>query len=560
MLTQLHIRNLAVISELLVEMAPGMTVLTGETGAGKSILIDALGLAIGDRAESSMVRSGAERAEVSATFALSSGTEVAQWLEEKAYDHEGDLVLRRLVNRDGRSRAFINGTPAPLQALQELGEKLVDIHSQHAHQSLLRRAEQRRLLDEYGGLVGIGSALASLVRDYRTSSRQAAQLREAARDRLSRMEFIRYQIQELRGRVPSPNELVQLEEEHARLSHAERLKTGAAQLHHLLYQGDAALHAGLAKAVSELGHLRRIDPKLGEPLGMLEEAMIQVQEAANGLRTYREGLDLDLGTLHRIESRLTEIQDLARKYRVPPHELSRLLLDLETELEALDRADIRLGELEQQEQGLRLRYQDLAVELSRRRAEAAGRLATAVSEQISSLGMSGGCFSIRLEPHGQDEPNPIGLEEVEFVVALNPGLPPQPLAKVASGGELSRISLGIRVVTTRYGRIPTLIFDEVDVGIGGRVAEIVGRLLRTLGADRQVLCVTHLPQVAAMGTEHLQVSKETSHQMTLISLRHLTPAQRVEEIARMLGGIEITPQTLAHAREMVERSGALQPL
>lgn len=555
MLTQLHIRNLAVISELLVEMSSGMTVLTGETGAGKSILIDALGLAIGDRADSSMVRSGAERAEVSATFSLSSGTEVAQWLQDKAYDQNGELVLRRLINRDGRSRAFINGTPAPLQALQELGEKLVDIHSQHAHQSLLRRAEQRRLLDEYGGLVEIGNALAALVRDYRTSSRQATQLREAARDRLSRMEFIRYQIQELRGRVPSPNELTQLEEEHARLSHAERLKTGASQLYHLLYQGDESLQTGLAKAVSELGHLQRIDPKLGEPMGMLEEAMIQVQEAANSLRAYREGLDLDLGTLQQIETRLAEIQDLARKYRVPPHELSRLLLDLETELETLDQADFRLGELEQQEESLRLRYRDLAAELSRRRAEAAERLATAVSEQLSYLGMGGGRFSLHLEPHTEAEPNPSGQEEVEFVVALNPGLPHQPLAKVASGGELSRISLGIRVVTARYGRIPTLVFDEVDVGIGGRVAEIVGRLLRALGADRQVLCVTHLPQVAAMGTEHLQVSKEISHQMTLISLRHLSPEQRVEEIARMLGGIEITPQTLAHAREMVERSG-----
>ncbi len=556
MLTRIHIKDLAIVSSLELDLGAGMTVLTGETGAGKSIFIDALGLVLGDRADNTMIREGCERAEITAVFHTASLPEVTAWLEEQALDEGEECILRRVLSRNGASRAFINGRPAPIKLLQAVGEKLVDIHGQHAHQSLLRRSHQQDLLDEYADHGELRQKAAKLYRAWKEGKEQLQGLREAARDRAENMELLRYQVNELETLRLAPDELQTLNEEHARLSNADRLLEGCGRLLSELYDDEVSVQNKLAGANHELELLSQADPSLKAIGEMVEEAVIQIQEVARELSHYIDGMEVDPTRLPHLEQRLAEIQDLARKYRCKAAGLHGRLEEFRTRLEQLEHAGLHLTTLEQEVEQLREEYTGTADELDRGRRDNAHRLEQEVTEGIQHLSMPDGCLEIGVERLPEEQAGTSGWNRVEFRVTANPGQPPRPLEKVASGGELSRISLAIQVATTRCSGVPSLIFDEVDVGIGGGVAEIVGQQLRQLSVTRQVLCVTHLPQVAAIGQHHLQVSKKNEADTTVSGVTHLDREKRIHEIARMLGGVKITDQTLAHAREMVEHAQA----
>jgi DNA repair protein RecN (Recombination protein N) len=554
MLTALHIRDFAIVEALELELGPGMTVLTGETGAGKSILVDALGLALGGRADSAVVRSGRERAETAAGFDIGDCAAASAWLEDRDLEHDGECWLRRVVAGAGRSRCYINGRPVPVQQLRELGELLVDVHGQHAHQSLLRRDAQRQVLDDFAGDAAPVEEVAQGFRRLAALQREYDALHRAAEDRQARLELLRYQVRELEALDLQADEIPALEREREVAANAARLMEAASEALDLVYAGEqgAALDR-LNKGLAVLEPLRRLDPRLDNAVTLLDSAAIQVQEAAAELRGYAGELELDPARLEWLEQRLDAIIQVARKHRVSGEELPALGKTLAEELGVLEHADEQLGELEGRLQQARQAYLESAARLSSARVEAGRRLGEEVAANLQRLGMPAGRFEVLLEA-GDGRPSASGLERVTFRVAANPGQPPRPLSKVASGGELSRIALAIQVLVARRLRVPTLVFDEVDVGIGGGVAEIVGRLLRRLGKSRQVLCVTHLPQVAAQGHRHLRVEKRSAGGSTQTRIRPLSDAERVGEIARMLGGVKITGQTRAHAREMIEHA------
>jgi DNA repair protein RecN (Recombination protein N) len=554
MLTHLYIRDFAIIDEVELELASGMTALTGETGAGKSILVDALGLALGDRADSSAVRHGCERAEVSIGFDVSALPGFLAWLNEQGIDAEDECLIRRIITREGRSRGFINNHPVPMQTLQQAGNWLVDIHGQHEHQSLLRRDVQRELLDDFAGHDALRREVAECYGQWRALKEQWQALQQADDERESRLDLLRYQVQELDALQPVADEAATLEEEHTRLHHANRLLETCQRALQLLYEDEGALSAQLGHTTQELAQLQRYDARLATPLQLLGEAAIQLDEAAAELRNYVSDVDLDPQRLLEVESRMNALHDAARKHRIEVEELPALHARLQEELAGLEHSDVKLAGLQTDIDAAAVRYRELAKKLGTGRKRAAKTLGTQVSTHIHSLGMPGGRFDIVLEARAAEDFSPQGMEQIEFQVSANPGQPLRPLTKVASGGELSRISLAIQVATARNVRIPTLIFDEVDVGIGGGVAEMVGKQLRTLGVSHQVLCITHLPQVAALAHHHLQVSKQTRDGQTFTAIVPLTEAARCEEIARMLGGMEITRQTRAHAKEMIARA------
>jgi DNA repair protein RecN (Recombination protein N) len=550
MLTHIHIRDFAIVEQLDLDLGPGMTVLTGETGAGKSILIDALGLALGDRADSSVVRAGCRRTEVNAAFDLNSVPAVQSWLIENDLDAEDECLVRRMVNAEGRSRAYINGQTVPVQTLRQLGEYLVDIHGQHAHQSLLRREMQRQLLDEFAGHKDLLRKVSEAYRAWRSMAERFEQLRAQAEERQARLALLRFQTQELNSLNLGSGELQALQEEESWLANASRLMEASHHALEALSESEQATVLGrLSRAREQVADLQRLDPRVTALAELLSGAQIQIEEAIGELRRYRDGLDLDPARLHWVEDRLTGIQELVRKHHVPAEELPALRERLSQELADLEAADLQVERMELELTQLAADYRQQAASLSASRVHAGEALAEDVTAKMQTLGMPGGSFQVSWEAETKFSPH--GLERVEFLVSANPGQPLRPLAKVASGGELSRISLALQVVTIQGGSIPTLVFDEVDVGIGGGVAEIVGRQLRTLGEVCQVLCVTHLPQVAAQGHQHLQVTKRAVNEHTWIGVRPLEENQRIEEIARMLGGIEITTQTLAHAGEML---------
>jgi DNA repair protein RecN (Recombination protein N) len=553
MLSRLHIRDFVIVDALELELGPGMTVLTGETGAGKSILVDALGLALGDRADASVVRAGAERAEIAAAFDVRDVQPAGAWLEERGLAGDDECLLRRVIGRDGRSRAFVNGSPVPLQTLQQLAEHLVDIHGQHAHQSLLHRGQQRDLLDAYAGHKALVTTVADAFQAWRAVEAEHAASAAAAADRAARLDLVQYLVSELDGLALAEAEVPALEEEQRRLANAGRLQEEASRLVGLLYEDDPSLEAGLARAASALDGLSRLDGRLQPACGLLEGALIQLKEAAGSLRDYLQDVDLDPARLKAVDRRLSAIQDLARKHRVRPEALPDRRRELENELALLRGTEVMLSGLEAEAGRLRGLYVDAARRLGSQRRKAAQALAAAVTERLKSLGMGGGTFGVTVEALDETHAGAYGLDRVEFLVSASAGQSSAPLAKVASGGELSRISLAIQVATAGLTAIPTLVFDEVDVGIGGGVAEIVGRLLRGLGQKRQVLCVTHLPQVASQGDHHLLVEKTTDTEGVRTRIRAITGGERVQEIARMAGGVEITPQTLAHAKEMIRR-------
>lgn len=556
MLSHLQIHNFALVETLDLDFQQGMTVLSGETGAGKSILLDALGLTLGDRADSTVVRHGSERAEISASFSTEALHEVERWLQEHELDMDGECILRRTVSAEGRSRAFINGQPAPLQMLRELGEQLVDIHGQHAHQSLLKREIQRQQLDNFADHGKLLDQVRTHYRQWQQLSQEFDALQRLAGEHDSRLELLRYQVEELETLQLQENEVAELDEEHSKLANVSRLQEAAQRSASQLYESDeAAITTQLERMLRELQELQQLDPALAATNELLEGAAIQAREAAGELRHYLDRLDNDPQRLNTVEQRLGVIHELSRKHHVEPQQLPELLEQLQQELADLESAGVRLQGLQTEITASLDAYTEVAKKLSDSRSKAAKKLAELISKNMQQLGMGGGRFDITLTPLDATA-SPHGQEGVEFLVSANPGQPLKPLNKVASGGELSRISLAIQVITAGQGGIPSLIFDEVDVGVGGGIAEMVGRQLRSLGKSRQVLCVTHQPQVAAQGHHHFYISKSSDKKATRTSVQVIEGEQRVAEVARMSGGIDISEQTLSHAREMLAAAGS----
>ena len=549
MLVALAIRDFAIVDRLDLEFEPGFTALTGETGAGKSILIDALALALGERADPAVVRAGAERAEVTAEFALERLPDVQEWLAEAALEGDpGRLLLRRVVERGGRSRAFVNGTAATVQQLAEVSERLIDIHGQHAHQSLTKPAAQRLLLDAHAGLGALARDVAAAFREWQRLARMRADQETNAAARIAERDGVAWQVDELKKLGLKPGEWDAVQAEQTRLAHAASLTEGAQAALEALSESDGSAAAALGAAAAKLRALKAYDAALNEPLELLDGAAAQLDEAAHALRRYADRVELDPGRLAEVERRVDAIHSTARKFKVSPDTLIELAERLTVRLAELDVAS-DVGALRAQEEAAKERYARLAGKLSSGRKDAAAKLARQVTAAMKELAMAGGRMEIALRPVEGGTAG--GDETVDFLVSANPGTAPQPLAKVASGGELSRIGLAVQVITAKSAAVPTLIFDEVDAGIGGAVAEVVGRKLRTLGAERQVLCVTHLPQVAAQAAQQWSVAKMTVSGATRSRVVALDDKARIEEIARMLGGVEITATTRRHAAEML---------
>ncbi len=549
MLRSLTIRDFVIVDQLDLDFADGFSVLTGETGAGKSILIDALSLALGERGESGVVRAGCERAEITAEFDIRALPGLQAWLQEQELADDNACLMRRVLYADGRSRGFINGSSATMQQLREAGDFLVDIYSQHAHHSLLKAAAQRELLDTFGDLTELARNVATSYKTWRDLHTRRLEAERNASAYAEELAELRDTVRELSQLGVSIEEWEALQQEHSRLAHAASLLEGAEACREWLAESDTAALRQLHGVQHKLRELLEYDPALQEAVDALDPAVIQLEETDRFLKKYLARADLDPERLNEVDGRIQAIHTAARKHRVRPEELPDLLARWNSRIAELNSlADD--GVLAQEEADARKQYDRLAAELSNGRAQAAATLGKKVSAEMQHLALSGGQFAIMLNP--TEQPAAHGMEQVEFLVAGHAGVEPKPLSKVASGGELSRISLAIRVITAQQGITPSMIFDEVDVGIGGGVAEVVGRLLKHLGATRQVLVITHLPQVAAQGTHHLQVSKSVVEGKTLSRIEKLDDAQRVEEIARMLGGVEITQTTRQHAAEMLK--------
>jgi DNA repair protein RecN (Recombination protein N) len=552
MLVHLSIHNYAIVEHLDLELDRGMSVITGETGAGKSIMLDALGLTLGDRADSGVVRPGADKADILATFDVSDIPEAQAWLSERDLETDGPCILRRVITAEGRSRAYINGTPCPQGDLKALGELLIDIHSQHEHQSLLKTDTHRRLLDEYAGATDLARQVQLAAQRWRQTRQELERLANSGDEQRAKHQLLSYQLEELEGLSLGENELEHLEQEHTTLTNAESLLGICRQVVELCSESDSgnALNA-LTASLNRLTSVNNSPDALNEATNLLSSAQIQVEEAVGEINRFLDRFEADPARLQQIEERLDTIYTLARKHRVQPTEVPALHQKLLDEIETLNANDEAIERLEHELGSYARHYQEKARELSDLRHRAAPELAHAVETEIQRLGMPGGRFNIELRQNADKELSPHGLELVELLVSANPGQPIKALAKVASGGELSRISLAIQVITAQTSRIPTLVFDEVDVGIGGPTAEIVGQLLRRLGERGQVMTVTHLPQVAAQGHQHLFVHKVREAEATRTAVSKLSKAERVEEVARMLGGIDLTKESLAHAKKMV---------
>jgi DNA repair protein RecN (Recombination protein N) len=555
MLTHIHVRNLAIVDEIDVDLAAGMTALTGETGAGKSILVDALGLVLGDRADSSVIRHGCDRAEISAGFDTRDNTAATTWLAQQDLDMEGECQLRRIINREGRSRGYINGQAAPMQSLRELGELLVDIHGQHEHQSLLRSAVQRELLDAFGGHQKLLSATASGCNEWQATRQELETVISDTAERDARLDLLRYQLQELEALELSSEVISGIDAEHARQANAGRLLDASQQaLNRLDAEEGNSAYSLISQALEQLDELSGLDSRLGETTRLLDEATVLVQEGIDTLRHYSEGLEIDPERLQWLEQRTGLLHDLARKHRCSPGDLPEIEANIRRELGLIENADQHREALQEKLASLEQAWLATAKQLSSKRGKAARAFSKEITASMQTLGMKGGIFKVNIRPRKDTSCGIHGLDDIEFMVSANTGQPVQPLNKVASGGELSRISLSIQVISADNATIPTLIFDEVDSGIGGGVAEIVGQKLRALGTERQVLCVTHLPQVAALANQQMQVTKLSGEESTRTRIRTLNEKERVDELARMLGGVKITKQTREHAREMMQQS------
>ncbi|WP_415037066.1 DNA repair protein RecN [Azonexus sp.] len=549
MLRQLSLRDFVIVDRLELEFAAGFSVLTGETGAGKSILIDALALALGERGDAGVVRAGCDKAEIVALFDVAEMPSVAAWLQENDLAADADLMLRRVVDANGRSRAWINGTPATVQQLREVGEYLVDIHGQHAHQSLLRSDAQRQLLDSHAGLNAQVKAVGEAWRVWRAAESAWRDASSSAENLLREREELSWQVDELEQLVLGDEEWSALDAEHRRLAHAASLIEGAQFALAALAEGEGACQGTVDQVAARLAELSSYDPALAAVAEVLASIQAELSDAVSSLRRYADRADLDPARLSAVEQRMEAVLAQARRFRTTPESLPELLRTTRARLEALSAAS-DLAALEARLSAAENEFRVLASALSAARQDAAQAMAQAVSTSMAQLALGSGRFEVALLP--QSAGAIYGLEQVEFRIGGLSGQEARPLAKVASGGELSRISLAIQVLTSRSAAVPTLIFDEVDVGIGGGVAEIVGRLLHELGRERQVLCVTHLAQVAARADAQWRVAKNTQAGQVLSSIQALDFAERVQEVARMLGGVELTEITLQHAREMLQ--------
>lgn len=552
MLLHLALKHFAVVESAELSFGRGLTVISGETGAGKSLLVDALGLLSGLRADSGVVRHGADRAELAAEFALDDVPAARAWLRENALDEDDACQLRRVIRADGGSRAWINGRPVTLAQLTELAGLLVEIHGQHEHQALLSKTSQLALLDAYGRTDAERAAVEAAAREWSALLRERETLL-AQGDVGDRIEWLAHQLRQLESEALDPDSLAKLDADHRRHANAAGLIAACDGAFARLGDDDGG--ASVARTLQQVrGDLARViehEPRLAEVDAMLEQAAIQIDEALLLLERVRGDLDLDPDAFEAIERRLSRIHELARKHRVPPEQLAAHRDQLAAELDALRGAGDRLDRLDAEIESARARWRTAAAALGARRRDAARALSEATTALIAELGMGGGRFEVQIEPQENERPDPLGAERVEFLVAANPGQPARPLRKVASGGELSRISLAIEVAALGVDAVPTMVFDEVDTGIGGAVAEIVGQKLRALGASRQVLCVTHLPQVAAQGHAHYRVSKTASDGVTQSAVRRLDEAEREEELARMLGGVELTREARAAAKRLL---------
>lgn len=551
MLAQLTISNFAIVRELEIDFQSGMTAITGETGAGKSIAIDALGLCLGGRAEADMVRQGASRADLCARFSLKDTPAALRWLEENQLEDGSECLLRRAISSDGRSRGFINGTAVPLSQLRELGQLLIQIHGQHAHQLLLKPEHQKTLLDGYAGETALTQQMSAAYRQWHQSCRDLALHQQLSQERAARAELLHYQLKELNDFNPQAGEFEQIDEEYKRLANSGQLLSTSQQALHLLADGeDANLQSQLYSVRNLVTELIGMDEKLSGVLDMLEEAAIQITEASDELRHYCDRLDLDPNRLYELEQRISRQINLARKHHIAPEELPAFhqkLLDEQQQLD--DQADcletLTLAVNNHHQQAMKV-----ARQLHESRVAYARELSGLITESMHSLSMPHGKLTIEVA-FEENHLTADGADRIDFRVSTNPGQPLQPLAKVASGGELSRIALAIQVITARKMETPALIFDEVDVGISGPTAAVVGKLLRQLGESTQVMCVTHLPQVAGCGHHHFFVSKETDGAMTETHMQPLDKRARLQELARLLGGSEVTRNTLANAKELL---------
>jgi DNA repair protein RecN (Recombination protein N) len=553
MLRSLAIRNFVIVDELDIDLEQGFTVLTGETGAGKSILLDALSLVLGERADPSQIREGQKRAEICAIFSVDQKSQkhISNILEDQGFSLEDDgatLILKRIIENSGRSRAFINGGTATLTQLQELGNQLVDIHGQHAHQLLLKSGAQRDLLDTQGQLQDLLSEVKSLYQEWDFTDKQLRMAQQAGENLQREQERLTWALEELDNLAPQTGEWKAIEHEHSRLANAAKLIEGCQNTINLLQEQDGHAEELLNKAFNEIEELAKLDSNLEDAKVAIETAQIQLSEATHSLGRYLQKMDVDPKRLSEIEERLKALFSASKKFKVAPEDLPEVWQETQKKLTAIQDAQDLVG-LEKKVAQIFEKYIRQAKLLSNARIKAAKSLEIAVTEAMQDLSMAGGRFAIDVQQ--QEKPSLYGMEQIEFLVAGHPGVSPKPLSKVASGGELARISLAISVITSEASHIPTLIFDEVDSGIGGAVAATVGKRLKELGQHHQVLCVTHLAQVAAQGHQHWQVQKHTENNVTTSRISSLNRNERVEEIARMLGGAEITDTTRRHARELL---------
>lgn len=552
MLSQLSISNYAIVEHLELDFRDGMTAITGETGAGKSILLDALSLCLGERADAGSVRHGASRADLAVRFDVEKLPEARTWLAERDLD-DTECLMRRSVTANGRSKAWINGVPATLADLKALSEHLIDIHGQHAHQILMREETHLRLLDDFAGHSEKVKQLTQIYRQWQQASRRLKNARESGDEQQARCQLLRYQVEELDALALGEEELSALEEEQTRLANAEELITQAQFAADCCDDDEGGALSRLTQARQRLEQLPGSDSgALANILGMLGDACIQLQEAGYELHRYVNATELDPDRLMTVESRLAEIHRIARKHHVMPEEVSALHQRLQAELSALQDGGEDMETLVETTETARNAWRELARQISEQRIEAARRMGEEVKSQLAFLGMEKADFTVDVARRETAQPD--GMDRVSFLISANPGQPARALTRVASGGELSRVSLAIQVVAAQHSTIPTLVFDEVDVGISGATAEIVGQLLRQLGSHGQILCVTHLPQVAAQGHQHLHIEKQADERTTHTTMALLDEGGRVRELARMLGGVHLSERTLAHAREMLDVS------
>lgn len=549
MINSIHIKDFAIIEQLDLDLKSGMTVVTGETGAGKSIVVDALGFALGARADSGVVRHGAKRAEISAVFDVAKLPLVIQWLEEQMLDDDNDCILRRVINHDGRSKAFINGQPVNLSQLSELGAMLVDIHGQHEHQSLFNTKTHLQLLDRYCGLTEKALELSGIAQTIHKTQAQLDSFQTALKDKNDRKDLLAFQLEEL-GQAPL-SQAASITQEHKRVANASQLMEKGQHALNALSDDEHSLSSQLNRITQQISELYAVDDNLKNTHDLLQSALVEVDEAGTDLRNYLERIEMDPMQFEQLEQQLSILHDLSRKHQCSIEELPETLHTLEHELETMAGDEETFEQLEKDLAQHKNNYKKIAQQISKKRTSASKTLNTEIATLMQQLGLGNGVFETLLKPHNIDDYKTMGLETAEFMVSTNSGQKPLPLRKVASGGELSRISLALQVINAQTTQLPTLIFDEVDVGIGGGTAEIVGKLLRSLGKKAQILCVTHQAQVAAQGNQHLLVAKSQTKNKTSNQMIEISKQERIEEIARMIGGVEITETIRNHAKELL---------